>query len=132
MFIPAWQVFSLPPARSAVAEWSTSVCSLRNLDTTVIADPAEDGLRNGQVMWGTQLQSQVACIAWDWREVQHGVMAICDPMAVHSNIVLVNDDDEPIPASQLLLYLNRAIHTLPWQDQIGSLWLGRRALALAA
>lgn len=132
MFIPAWQVFSLPPARSSIAEWSEVMRDLRNVDTSVVADAAEGTLRHGQVMWGTELHLQFACIAWDWREVQHGVLAMCDPMAVHSNIVLVDDKDEPLSQSQLVLYLNRAIHALPWQRAIGSGWLRLPALALAA
>lgn len=43
-----------------------AVFNLRNLDMSVVANAAEGTLRQGQVMWGTELQSQFACIAWDW------------------------------------------------------------------
>ena len=122
---------TLPHAQSSLCEWPRAVRKLRNLDTTVHLDPELEGLRYGQVMWATNIHNTLAGIAWDWREVRNDVVAICDPMAVQSNVKLIGDQGEPISESQLLLFLNRAIHSLPWQHHIVALWRPRALLKAA-
>jgi hypothetical protein len=39
-------------------------------------------------------------------------------MTVHSNVVLFDAAGEPINESSKLLFLSRAINSLPWQEQI--------------
>ena len=105
-----------------VTQWAEESHGLSVLDTTVHVDTDGSRKRHGQVVWGIggvgSDASDVAGIAWDWREVQDDVVAICDPMAVQSNLELVDQDDEALGERLQLLCLNRVIHTLPWQDRV--------------
>lgn len=130
--MPSWKVIALRPARTTVLAWSAAARHLRNLDTTVHIDSDAGGLRYGQVMWGTNVAGDVAGLAWDWREVQPDVVAMCDPMSVQTNLELLNRSEEPMTHDQQLLYLNRTIHSLPWRAQVCALWRVRPVLRRAA
>ena len=132
MFMPAWKLITLPRARIGLPQWTTLTRSFRNLDTTVQIAEDASGLRYGQVMWASYSNDNLTGIAWDWREVQKNVVAMFDPMAVQSNVELLDDLDAPLTESQQLLYLNRAIHSLPWQDRVCALWRTRPQLRVAA
>ena len=122
MSMPAWKLFTLPRVSVTVSQWSTVTRTFYHLDTTVHKDFDGSKLHHGQVMWGTDGDDLVAGIAWDWREVQEDVVAMCDPMAVQSNIELFDECAGPVAESAQLLYLNRVIHSLPWQDHLCALW----------
>ena len=132
MFIPAWKVFTLPAARSSLSDWTKYTKLLRHLDTTIHVDHDNGHFRHGQVMWGTNVGPEIAGMAWDWREVQPNVVAMSDPMALQSNLVLIDDDGEPLPESRRLLHMHNTIHALPWQEEICSLWGGAHELKHAA
>ena len=109
-----------------VTQWAEESHGLSVLDTTVHVDTDGSRMRHGQVVWGIGGAgsgcSHVAGIAWDWQEVQEDVVAISDPMAVQSNLELVDQDDQSLGQTQQLLCLNRVIHSLPWQDRVCALW----------
>ncbi len=113
---------TLPRVRMELTQWSEKAHELCILDTTVHIDEDDSQKRHGQVVWGIGSADSLAGIAWDWREVQANVVAICDPMAVQSNLELVDEDDQSLAGSQQLLHLNRVIHSLPWQDHVCALW----------
>jgi hypothetical protein len=111
---------AIPPAAASIFEWPGAVRRLQPVGATTYVDGSAGGLRYGRVVWGTELASQLAGISWDWREVRANVLALADPMAVQSNVVLFDDAGRPIRRSATLLFLNRAIHSLPWQQRIWS------------
>jgi len=120
MTLEAWAVIALPVAPTSVSEWPKTVRRLQHLGTTVYVDAEAGGLRYGQVVWGAEVESQLAGIAWDWCEVRSNIVALSDPMTVHSNVVLFDDAGKPINESSKLLFLSRAINSLPWQAQISA------------
>jgi len=132
MFMPAWKLFTLPRVLVGLPQWPAVAHTFRNLDTTVHIGNDGSHLHHGQVMWGTNSDDNVAGIAWDWRELQENVVAMCDPMAVQSNIELLDECDKPMTEAQQLLYLNRVIHSLTWQDHVCALWRPQPGLRHAA
>jgi len=99
-------------------KWLADVRQLRLLDTTCEIDPSAGGPRHGHVLWGSVSASRAAAIAWEWREVQPDVFAIADPMAVQSNIELVDDNGHRLHAGSRMVWLNRVIYLLPWQQAV--------------
>jgi hypothetical protein len=115
MTIPAWQVIAWDPVVATVDEFDETVTKLRHLATAVHGDDAEDSLRHGQVLWGTEVNGRMVGLAWDWSEVRKDIVAMADPMRVLSNLTLVTRDGAPMPHHERVLYLNNAIHDLGWQ-----------------
>jgi hypothetical protein len=46
------------------------------------------------------------------------VPALSDPMAVLSNVRLVDDDGRPLDEGLRLVHLNSAVHELSWQSHL--------------
>jgi hypothetical protein len=57
-------------------------------------------------------------VAWDWIELQQGVVAMADPMALVTNLQLTDSHGEILPSTQACLHLNEIVHTLPWQSEV--------------
>lgn len=118
MQVPAWQITSWIEVGVKVAEWNSSVMELRHLGTSAHVDEGDDGLHYGQSLWGCQTApDRMVGIAWDWREVRPGVVAMSDPMTVLSNVILIGEEGEPVDPFKRILHLNNAIFSLPWQAQ---------------
>ncbi len=115
MYIPAWQITTWNDVSVSLAEWNASMGKLRHLGTSSQQFDKETGLRCGQALWGSEAANDIVGIAWDWREVRPGVVAMSDPMTVLSNAVLVDDDGRPVDSFKRILHLNNAIFSLPWQ-----------------
>ena len=117
MQVPAWQVANWNDVCVPISEWNESLSELRHLGTTAHVDDKEDGLRHGQAVWGIRAaRDKWVGIAWDWREIRHGIVAMSDPMTVLSNLVFLDEDGEPVDAYKRILYLNNAVFSLPWQS----------------
>jgi hypothetical protein len=130
MTIPAWQVISWSPVVTTVPAFEREIAKLRHLGTSVHAEESDEGLRQGQVLWGVDEAAYAIGIAWDWAEVRHDVVAVADPMKVLSNVTLVDEDGVCLEESRRIVYLNSAIHELHWQEGIcgpRALFDGRRA-----
>ena len=54
-------------------------------------------------------------MAWDWVQLTCGVVAMADPMAVVTNLRLVNDAGEMLSPYQSAHHFNTIVHGLPWQ-----------------
>jgi hypothetical protein len=124
MTIPAWQVISWSPVVTTVPAFEREIAKLRHLGTSVHTEELENGLRQGQVLWGVDEPSYAIGIAWDWAEVREDVVAVVDPMKVLSNVTLVDENGVCLNESSRIVYLNSAIHELRWQEGI----CGPRAL----
>jgi hypothetical protein len=76
-------------------------------------------------MWAQSECKHRAGLLWDWVELDDGVVAMLDPMAVVTNLRFVNADGEVLAAAESALHLIRCVHALAWQDRV------REALRLA-
>ena len=57
-------------------------------------------------------------MAWDWVELDAGVVALADPFALVTNLRLVDAHGEALPACETVLHLNEIVHSLPWQSEV--------------
>jgi hypothetical protein len=97
-----------------------------HLGTRVLSAGDDEHPCTGQTVWGSPVKDHAAGVAWDWIEVQQGVVAMADPMALVTNLQLIDSHGEVLPSRQAALHLNEIVHTLPWQSEV------QRALHCAA
>jgi hypothetical protein len=72
----------------------------------------------GQTFWIGPAEAGEAGMAWDWVRLDGGVVAMADPMAVISNLRLVDPQGHVLTSFQAALHLNALVHGLPWQDEV--------------
>ncbi len=117
MKIPAWQLASWSEVYVPLADWHNAIGELRHLGTSAQIGDNDEGLRYGQAVWGIRPATEKwVGIAWDWREIRAGVVAMADPMTVLSNLVFLDETGQALDPFKRILYLNNAIFSLPWQS----------------
>ncbi len=120
---PAWIVCAWPPLLWQ-AECAPELHFV-HLGTRVF-NAGDNDHPCGQTVWGIPSPDHAAGVAWDWIEVQEGVVAMADPMALVTNLQLTDSRGEVLPSTQAALHLNGIVHALPWQSEV------QRALHRAA
>jgi hypothetical protein len=73
---------------------------------------------SGQTLWGETSSEPSAGVAWDWIEVQDGVVAMADPLGVVTNLKLLDARGEALSAMEMAVHLNGLVHALPWQTEV--------------
>lgn len=114
--VPAWSVYAWP-ALVCRAEQAPA-WQLSHLGTCVITPGDATQPCTGQTLWGSDLESGAAALAWDWVRLCPGVVALADPLGLITNVHLVDDHGEPLPSLQAALHLNQMVRTLPWQTEV--------------
>ena len=116
----AWHVVSWPPLLWQAV--SAQQLRLVHLGTEVLR--RDDGAApcSGHTVWGTQAADSPAGMAWDWISIPEGVVALADPLALVTNLWLLDGDGQVLSPLQAAPHLNVLVRTLPWQDEV------RRAL----
>jgi hypothetical protein len=71
--------------------------------------------RHGAALWGARLYGTLVGLSWAWREVRPAVIALHDPMAITSNVVLFDESGELLCGYRRVVYLNRTVYALNWQ-----------------
>ena len=121
---PAWIVCAWPPLLWQAD--SAPELNFVHLGTRVLNAGDADHPCSGQTIWGNPSSGRAAGVAWDWVEVQQGVVAMADPFGLVTNLQLTDEHGEILPSMQAALHLNGLVHNLPWQSEV------RRALHRAA
>lgn len=57
-------------------------------------------------------------MAWDWVQIPQGVVALADPLALVTNVWLLDPEGQVLSPMQAAPHLNELVHTLPWQDEV--------------
>lgn len=117
---PPWIVYSWPPLL-----WQASRSPhlhLNHVGTSIVTHGSASSPSAGQTLWTCAGASSSGGVAWDWVEMQDGVVAMADPMALVTNLKFVDDDGEAIDSFEATLRLHHLVHSLPWQAEV------RRAL----
>lgn len=117
---PAWIVCAWPPLL-----WQASLApqlNLTHLGTRVLSFGDDESPCTGQTLWGDSNARQSAGVAWDWVEVQAGVVAMADPLGLVTNLKLLDDHGEALTHIEVAVQLHQLVHALPWQREV------RRAL----
>ena len=121
--IPAWIVCAWPPVL-----WQANSpldLQLVHLGTRVLTFGDRAGPCSGQTLWGDASPERSAGVAWDWVQIQQGVVAIADPLGLITNLKLLDAEGEALSDPQVAMHLNQIVHALPWQTEV------QRALAVS-
>lgn len=113
---PAWIVYAWPPVL-----WQASSAPdlhLVHLGTRVLTFGDEAGPCSGQTLWGDASEDHSAGVAWDWVELQQGVVAMSDPFGMVTNLRLLDARGEALSQVQVAVHLHQLVHALPWQTEV--------------
>lgn len=114
---PAWTVYAWPPVL-----WQAACAprlQLVHLGTRVLKKGADgSGSNCGQTLWAASSGECAAGVAWDWIELRCGVVAIADPLALVTNLTLVDAQGEALSPHAAAAHLNELVHGLPWQSEV--------------
>lgn len=113
---PPWAVRAWPPLLWQLGK--NNSLPLQHLCTQV--NPAGDAAFRtvGQTLWGADCREGQAAMAWDWVELAEGLYALADPMAIITNLRLVDDSGEVLPDIETVRHINGIVHGLPWQQAV--------------
>jgi hypothetical protein len=89
-----------------------------HLGTHVLGSTDNEGVCVGQTLWGESSDARSAGVAWDWVQLQQGVVAMADPMGLVTNLRLLNARGEALAPFELAVHLNGIVHGLPWQNEV--------------
>lgn len=70
---------------------------------------------HGRVVWASAVENTRAGVAWDWSEIQPGVLVITNPLEVQSNIEIEGEEGQLFPYLACVRAFNTLVHALPWQ-----------------
>jgi hypothetical protein len=113
---PAWIVCAWPPVLWQAD--SASRLHLVHLGTRVLHYGDDAGPCTGQTLWGEATRDRSAGVAWDWVELQQGVVAMADPLGLVTNLKLLDAKGEALSAFEVAVRLNGLVHALPWQNEV--------------
>lgn len=92
---------------------------LEHLGTQITAASSSSFRALGQTLWARPTAQGHIGLAWDWVALDHGVVAMADPLAVVTNVRLVDADGDDLPALALMQHVNTLVNRLPWQREVG-------------
>jgi hypothetical protein len=113
---PAWIVCAWPPLLWQ-AECAPELHFV-HLGTRVFHAGDTEHPCSGQTVWGSPSKACAAGVAWDWIELQQGVVAMADPLALVTNLQFTDARGAILPSMQAALHLNGIVHALPWQSEV--------------
>ncbi|MBK6616394.1 hypothetical protein [Ottowia sp.] len=90
----------------------------RHMETLSFQREDAPGLLGGQTSWSYRQGGVVVAIGWDWAEIQRGVIALADPMAIVCNARFIGHSGEVLNERMKVLALNAIVYQLPWQEQV--------------
>ena len=113
---PAWMVCAWPTLLWQAS--SAPQLQLAHLGTRVLTFGDEEYPCSGQTLWGDASQDRSAGVAWDWVQIQKGVVAMADPLGLVTNIRLLDADGSELTDLEMAVKLNQLVHELPWQSVV--------------
>lgn len=118
--IPAWIVYSWPTVLWQAI--GTPSFHFGHLGTRVLSAGNAYNPCSGQTVWGRTAddgsEEGAAGLAWDWVQLHEGVVAMADPMGLITNLRIVDEHGDALPAHSASLHLNVIVHALPWQTEV--------------
>jgi hypothetical protein len=78
---------------------------------------AEGGI-GGITRWERRYADVCAWIEWDWTEMGDNTVVQVDPLAVRSNVLLLDDRRRPLLSSRRKASLATLVYLLPWQGPV--------------
>jgi hypothetical protein len=126
----AWGVISWVSVEMDVTEWKALLRNFRHSVTSIHGEPDEYGCHYGYTLWKANRADRADAVgmAWDWREMQPGVVGQDDPMSILTNVRLTRGG-KLLSASEKILALNDAVYQIGWQ-RVARKHLNQRASEL--
>lgn len=118
---PATSVRSWAPVPADLLRWRESIARLRHFRTAFLPVRDRDVRRRGTTSWATDFEDSKVGLVWEWAELTGQVFVMVNPMAVVTNMTLLDNRGHPLAVSERACNLNAAIYSLPWQVQIANL-----------
>lgn len=112
----AWRVASWPPLL-----WQAHAApslQLVHLATRIVHDGGDEQPCSGHTVWATRASGGPAGVAWDWVLMPQGALALVDPLALLTNLWLLDGAGQVLSPLQAAPHLNGIVHGLPWQDTV--------------
>ena len=81
-------------------------------------DGSTTGSRGGDTVWVAQDEHGHAGLAWEWVEVQPGIVMLADPNSIITNLQIVDSNNGLVSGLAKTIAVNRMVHALPWQSSI--------------
>ena len=113
---PAWIVCAWPPVTCPVQQ--APRLNFVHLGTRVLEAGHDGTPTSGQTLWGGPSGEGAAGVAWDWVEIQEGVVAMADPFGLVTNLQFLGAQGQVLSGFEATLRLNELVHALPWQDEV--------------
>jgi hypothetical protein len=79
---------------------------------------AAGSARHGETVWMGLVDGQNVGMAWEWTELCDGVLMLCDPNSIVSNLRLGAGMAGHEYTLLNIVMLNRVTHQLPWQRTV--------------
>ena len=113
---PPWTLHAWPPLLWQVGKQIP--LRLQHLGTQISNLGDSSGCTLGQTLWAWHGQDGDLGVAWDWVQIKPGLVAMADPMAVVSNLRLIDDGGEVLTVAESARHFNAIVHALPWQNEV--------------
>jgi hypothetical protein len=113
---PPWTLHAWPPLLWQVGKQIP--LRLQHLGTQIMHPGTADACTVGQTLWAWHCSDGDLGMAWDWVQLSPGLVAMADPMAVVSNLLLVDDGGDVLTPYESARHFNAIVHALPWQDEV--------------
>ena len=81
-------------------------------------DGSTTGSRGGDTVWVAQDENGHAGLAWEWVEVQPGIVMLADPNSIITNLQIVDSNNGLVSGLAKTIAVNRMVHALPWQSSV--------------
>lgn len=114
----AWALLSWPPVVWK-APWKA--LKLRHLETSLDAAQADESHIRGQAVWVCESNAGLAGVAWEWIQIRGGIIALTDPMALVSNLYVVDHCSEQVTHQRRTLLLHSQLLNVDWQGEVRKL-----------
>lgn len=104
--------------RVQVTEFKAVVSEMRPFPTAGNAeDSANDG-RSGRSIWGASIDGRRVGIEWEWELRDDVRLVLSDPMAVDTNVLLLDANNRLLGELEAMIELGQAIRELPWVEHL--------------
>lgn len=113
---PPWTLRAWPPLLWQVGRPGS--LRLQHMGTQITHPGAAIFSAFGQTLWASLGGDADVGVAWDWVVLTRGVVAMADPMAVVTNLRLIDDEGEVLGAIESARHVNCIVHALPWQLEV--------------
>jgi hypothetical protein len=115
---PTKDVKSWAPVPAKLCEWRESIAGLEHIHTAFLPPRDRSLRRRGTTLWATEFDDSRVGLVWEWAELQGQIVVMVNPMAVITNLTLLDELGRPLNLCARACSLNSAIYGLPWQERI--------------